>query len=377
VELRQPIIIVTVNYRLNVFGFLSSKELAEEAESEASVHISNQGLNDQRLALQWIQSSIHHFGGDASKVTLGGESAGAASVLCHLKGDLPLFQQALVESSPVPHLRTPDEAQAAFDKLTESAKIHVNASGPQKLAALRALTPEQLVDIFDGSLSFPIEDDQWFISYRRTQDPANFWGTTPAWCQRLVVGNTRDESALLLAVSNQLPVKEMVEFTRALIPGISVPGNISQEKCSKRELVAWSTEAAFIDPLTNVASVAANHGACVHVYRIGSVDPFPGPLQGFAWHSFGIPLTFYQPSCRVYPGLAATQDNMSTALLNFFYGLEPWQSFNEARQMMHWDGDSQRMVSADARQVEITDGGKGSWTSHQVEVRSPLNEAAS
>ena len=180
-ELGKPIIIVAINYRLNVLGFSSSKELKEEAESLGEVHVPNQGLNDQRIALQWIQSSIHHFGGDASKVTLAGESAGAASVLCHLKGDRPLFQQALVESSPVPRRRTADEAQAAFDKIAHSARFPGDASGPDKLAALRALTSEQIVDIFDGILSFPIEDTQWFTGYDRTKDASGFWGTIPAW----------------------------------------------------------------------------------------------------------------------------------------------------------------------------------------------------
>jgi carboxylesterase type B len=98
---------VAINYRLNIFGFLSSRELIEEARSVGGEPISNQGLNDQRIALQWIQSSICHFGGDASKITLSGESAGAASVLCHLKGPLQLFQQAFLQSPPAPRLRTP------------------------------------------------------------------------------------------------------------------------------------------------------------------------------------------------------------------------------------------------------------------------------
>jgi carboxylesterase type B len=346
-ELEQPIIIVAINYRLNVFGFLSSQALIEEARSLGETPISNQGLNDQRMALQWIQSSIHHFGGDASRVTLAGESAGAASVLCHLKGKLPLFQQALIESSPAPRLRTMDEAQAAFDRLTESAGIHVEASGSEKLAALRSLTSKQLVDIFDGSLSFPIEDPHWFASYHpENNNSSTYWGDIPAWCRRTIFGNTQDESALLLALSKDISLQQALEFTRTVVPDICVPASISNG-CTKRELVTWSTEETFINQLRKVASVAADQGARVYVYMIDYVDPFPGPLQGYAWHSFGIPLTFYQPPGRVYPEFAKTQDNMSADFLKFFYGLEPWRAFNEARSVIHWNGASTKIVSVD------------------------------
>lgn len=345
-DIGKPIIVVAINYRLNVFGFLSSRELIEEARSLRENPVSNQGLNDQRIALQWIQSTIHRFGGDASRITVAGESAGAASVLCHLKGALPLFQQAFLQSPPAPRLRTPSEAQADFDKLVENAGIPSNASGTEKLLALRSLTSEQLVDIFDGSLSFPIEDSRWFDGYdRNCQDQSTFWGDIPAWCDRSIFGNTRDEAALLLALSNDLHIREVVEFTRAIVSNTPIPRRISQGKCTKQELITWSTKEAFINPLLKIASLATNQGRRIYVYRIDSVDPFPGPLQGFAWHSFGIPLTFYQPPCRVYPELASTQEHMSICLLNFFHGREPWEEFNKARRIVVFNGKSTKLTN--------------------------------
>lgn len=71
VALGQPIIFVSVNYRLNSFGFLPGKEVA--ADTSASV---NAGLLDQRLGFEWVQKNIASFGGDPDKVTLFGESAG-------------------------------------------------------------------------------------------------------------------------------------------------------------------------------------------------------------------------------------------------------------------------------------------------------------
>lgn len=73
VELATPIIAVTLNYRLNVFGFLSGGEATKEG-------VGNNGFYDQRLALQWVHENIAAFGGSPDKVTIFGESSGAESV---------------------------------------------------------------------------------------------------------------------------------------------------------------------------------------------------------------------------------------------------------------------------------------------------------
>lgn len=74
IKLAQPIIYVSVNYRLGGFGFLAGDELADEQNT-------NLGLRDQRLGMQWVQENIEAFGGDPSKVTIWGESAGAGESL--------------------------------------------------------------------------------------------------------------------------------------------------------------------------------------------------------------------------------------------------------------------------------------------------------
>ncbi|KAL3455773.1 Alpha/Beta hydrolase protein [Aspergillus heterothallicus] len=69
-------IVVEIQYRLGAFGFLSSAEIKAHG-------VPNAGLLDQRFALQWVQKHIAKFGGDPSRVTIGGESAGAGSVMLH------------------------------------------------------------------------------------------------------------------------------------------------------------------------------------------------------------------------------------------------------------------------------------------------------
>ncbi|HEY4356329.1 MAG TPA: carboxylesterase family protein, partial [Acidobacteriaceae bacterium] len=75
---RHGVLLVTVNYRLTVFGFFAHPELTRESGRESGHHASgNYGLMDQIAALQWVHDNIERFGGDPANVTLFGQSAGA------------------------------------------------------------------------------------------------------------------------------------------------------------------------------------------------------------------------------------------------------------------------------------------------------------
>ena len=85
------VVLVTFNYRLGVLGFLSTQDNAASG---------NWGLHDQRMVLQWIKSNIDLFSGDANRVTLFGQGAGAASVILHLASPQSdgLFHRAIAQS---------------------------------------------------------------------------------------------------------------------------------------------------------------------------------------------------------------------------------------------------------------------------------------
>ncbi|KAF4629732.1 hypothetical protein G7Y89_g8410 [Cudoniella acicularis] len=333
-ELGKPIIIVTFNYRLNLFGFSASLELIEEAKSLGETPVMNQGLNDQRLGLQWVQSSIQYFGGDASNVTLGGESAGAASVLYQIRGGQPLFRQALIQSTPRLRLGTLKESQAAFDKLVRSA-------ASQRMH--RALKSSQLYG------QCPQRESS---SYLMAQFQHR-WKIQPAeWCPQVVLGCTKDEAALFFMNMTHSNEGQIVDFLRSIVPDAPVATIFPGGKPTLQALIEWMTNDVFTHPTLELAAKVIENGPKLFLYTIDLVDPFPGPLHGYAWHSFGVPLTFYQPPGRVYPRFQVTQEKMSASYINFFYGLEPWEPYRAAGRQMSWNGERTGVVNVKPSIVE-------------------------
>jgi para-nitrobenzyl esterase len=90
------VVVVSINYRLNVFGFFSHPAINAEGHAAG-----NYGIMDQQFALGWVQRNIEQFGGDRFNVTIFGESGGAVSVLAHLAspGSAGLFHRAILQSS--------------------------------------------------------------------------------------------------------------------------------------------------------------------------------------------------------------------------------------------------------------------------------------
>lgn len=93
------VVFVSLNYRVGIFGFFSHPTI--NAEGHAS---GNYGIMDQQMALQWVQRNIENFGGDASNITVFGESAGGASVLAHMAAPSSrgLFHKVIIQSGGSP-----------------------------------------------------------------------------------------------------------------------------------------------------------------------------------------------------------------------------------------------------------------------------------
>jgi para-nitrobenzyl esterase len=139
---RKGLVVVTINYRLGILGFFTHPELTRESDVHAS---GNYGLLDQLAALRWVHDNIASFGGDPSRITVAGQSAGASAVHNITASPLAkgLFQRAIAESGssvaggPMGSRRLADQEQ-------DGVKFAA-AKGAHSLADLRAMSWQQIV----------------------------------------------------------------------------------------------------------------------------------------------------------------------------------------------------------------------------------------
>lgn len=136
------IVVVTVNYRLGVFGFLAHPDLTAESVHHAS---GNYGLLDQVAALGWVRRNIAAFGGDPDRVTIGGESAGSMAVSALMASPLSRgdIAGAIGESGALMQKWTP-RARSAVE---QEAVAFAERVGAPTLAELRALPADRLLEL--------------------------------------------------------------------------------------------------------------------------------------------------------------------------------------------------------------------------------------
>jgi para-nitrobenzyl esterase len=134
---KKGLVVVTINYRLGVLGFLTHPELTKETDTSG-----NYGVLDQVAALKWVRANIAAFGGDPSRVTIAGQSAGAGDAHILVASPLAkgLFARAIEESGSniALHVRTLVEQE-------KDGVYFAEAKGGHSLAELRALSPKDLM----------------------------------------------------------------------------------------------------------------------------------------------------------------------------------------------------------------------------------------
>jgi para-nitrobenzyl esterase len=186
------IVVVSINYRLGIFGFFATPELSAETPDH---HSGNYGQLDQLAALNWVQKNIARFGGDPHQVTVAGQSSGSEDICNLIASPLSasLFQRAIFESgtcvdSIFPASREIEAANAHFaDHLGPNHQ-------PASLAQLRALPAQQLLDAaaHDDDLDFEPTVDGHFLR----EQPAVTFAQGRQLPIPILVGSTENEVSI-------------------------------------------------------------------------------------------------------------------------------------------------------------------------------------
>jgi para-nitrobenzyl esterase len=162
---RKGVVVVTMNYRLGIFGFFATHELAAEDPHHAA---GNYGLMDELAAMQRVRRNIKAFGGDPENVTIFGESAGSFAVSAQMASPLAkgLFAHAIGESGGAFASK-----ELGFPPLEEAERTNEDyirrAGGDTSLAALRALSSEEVLKLATtkglGRSPFAPDTDGYFL----------------------------------------------------------------------------------------------------------------------------------------------------------------------------------------------------------------------
>jgi para-nitrobenzyl esterase len=290
------VVLVTVNYRLGVFGFLAHPALTAESSHHAS---GNYGLMDQILALHWVHDNIAAFGGDPRNITVFGQSAGSTDTGMLMTSPLArgLFQKAIAESGaafspPVPPL-------AGAERLGQDAFTVLNLpNSAEGVAALRKLAaPDILAKL--GSLAtqwpgYSPDVDGWVIP----RSPAETFSAREEAPIPLLIGTTSREfgSSLPLVI-----VRADIEKTDGdLAPQALALYGVAGDQPAPPDPVygppatQWTADQLFHCPITTEAlwHTASHHST----FEYELDHPIPGQEAQGALHSADLPYVFgYYP----------------------------------------------------------------------------------
>ena len=183
----EGVVVVTPNYRLNIFGFLAHPELSAESGYGGS---GNYGLMDQAAAIQWVHDNIEAFGGDPERITIAGESAGSMSVSAQTVSPLSrdLLAGAVGESGSVVNPQRPVTPLADGEAWGQK---FMDANNFASLADLRAASTHRIYEAFNnGELGSPpvVVDGRFF-----TEDPTETFRNGDQAQVPLLVGWTSTE----------------------------------------------------------------------------------------------------------------------------------------------------------------------------------------
>ncbi len=291
---RAGIVVVTVAYRLGVLGFLEMGPLLGESYAGSA----NNALKDLMSALEWVKENVGAFGGDAARVTLGGESAGAklTDILMGVPEAQGLFSGMISESGGAERLWTKSASDAV-------AKGFGQVWGKED-AALKTAPPEELIAaqvkfMASWPQHFPLrcEVDGELVPKLPVETIAA--GSTKG--KRLLIGTNRDESALFVgphpahdATAADLGNVSLEAFEAVYARYRAVYTEMSEEQLRIRALTAEE----YWVPSVRVADAHVKGGGTAWMYRL-DFAPSSGRMAGMAFHSEDLGLVWDKPNTLV------------------------------------------------------------------------------
>ncbi|KAL2827813.1 Alpha/Beta hydrolase protein [Aspergillus cavernicola] len=379
----KPFIGVNINYRLQLFGFMYGSAIVESG-------VGNIGYKDQHLALRWLQENIAAFGGDPSKVTIWGESAGAESSGAHLISyggqDQGLFRGVMLESGgPINPYRynTPAEWDVYYHPIVAAANC---SRASDTLACLRTVPTETLVSIFSSNVgtsipSWGMEIDGDFIRENarealfaghfikvpvlqgQNHDEATIFSFTD-------INSDEDFSAMVRERTSDNTTVHNIAKLYPDIPAIGIPSTLEGRPSASlglqyKRITAFITDLMWHAPRRVTSEILTKHNVPNWAYLF-NVRPNGSPLSSGASHFTEVSFMFYNilgigypvsPFADTPPSYKEVSNLMSRYWVNFIVDGDPNGADVGGNNHPHWPKYSlsnPQQMTFDANTTELS-----------------------
>jgi para-nitrobenzyl esterase len=297
---RQGVVVVTINYRLGIFGFMAHPQLTWESANGSS---GNYGLLDQVAALKWVRDNIGTLGGDPGRVTIFGESAGSLDVLTLMASPLAdgLYHRVIAQSG------APRAAESTLHQAEDRGREIGFELGRRSIQGMRDVPAEKLLEEGVKHRWGPIHDG-WVL-------PRPVLETFQKGRQHnvpLMIGSTADEYS---GLKYYLPkIEQTVEGFNAWADSLgSVAAKlkaaypVTQDEDVEPTLVQIYTDLNFTCPSRAIALAMSEHARPAFLYLFTRI--FEGGDSLGSFHGIDIPYVFNVP----IPGITWNQTDAELA----------------------------------------------------------------
>ncbi|KAH7379270.1 carboxylesterase-like protein [Phaeosphaeria sp. MPI-PUGE-AT-0046c] len=336
-ELGKPMIGITINYRLGVLGFMTSKELRDAG------YLANNGLHDQRVALQWIRQNIGGFGGNADEITTVGESAGGLSVTMMLCSKEPLMKRCLSTGGAV-LLFAPfplEVAETSYQKLIEAFGLS-EKSPEERIKALLAMPQDDLwqkapqdaplLPVVDGDI-VPGHPD--FGSISSVEDSTNFPMPGRNWCEALMIGDSKLDANILayLGLDARNPgiaqkfiesvnrtLSSHPEAAKELLKSYNIAPDTSDDE-AMLSILRFASGSSFYAP---ARAFAQGWPGKLFLYHFNEGIPWEGRFQGEAGHILDVAYLFQGFNEHLNAEQKKLARTYAEDFIKFVNGEDPW-----------------------------------------------------
>jgi cholinesterase len=291
------VVAVSLNYRLSLFGFPAASILKDQ----------NMGLWDQRLALEWVRDNIANFGGDPSRITIFGESAGGASVdsYSYAWKDDPIVAGLIAQSGTAAGLIGDNPSNNAWNVVSKAVGCPDALAGKESITCMKKVPVEKIMEGigkvgFAGSIStilsfWPVNDNKTVFADILNRQKAKAFMKKP-----MLIGSNDNEGGLITGIAsilhkvikanNDSIPADLKKLTNGAVQGIEYVAGSGVIPGFVRGFLHFIEEGVFNCPASKAADARKEAGVPVWRYRMFSA--FENDLLGGvgAFHVSDVPI---------------------------------------------------------------------------------------